>query len=84
MCTFAPPQRLLPGVLAVVGTSRYIGVLFWLAVALLQGSHASYYFFAFNRRRRQQRHRPQRVGEVVIRFVLSFRLTQRGINERTT
>jgi hypothetical protein len=28
---------------AVVGTSRYIGVLFWLAVALLQGSHASYY-----------------------------------------
>ena len=28
---------------AIVGTSRYIGVLFWLAVALLQGSHASYY-----------------------------------------
>ena len=28
---------------AVVGTSRYICVLFWLAVALLQGSHASYY-----------------------------------------
>jgi neurofibromin 1 len=28
---------------ALVGTSRYIGVLFWLAVALLQGSHASYY-----------------------------------------
>jgi hypothetical protein len=28
---------------AIVGTSRYICVLFWLAVALLQGSHASYY-----------------------------------------
>jgi len=28
---------------AVIGTSRYICVLFWLAVALLQGSHASYY-----------------------------------------
>ena len=28
---------------AIVGTSRYISVLFWLAVALLQGSHASYY-----------------------------------------
>ena len=28
---------------AVVGTSRYICVLFWLAVALLQGSHPSYY-----------------------------------------
>ena len=28
---------------AVVGTSRYISVLFWLAVALLQGSHASFY-----------------------------------------
>ena len=27
----------------IVGTSRYICVLFWLAVALLQGSHASYY-----------------------------------------
>ena len=28
---------------AIAGTSRYICVLFWLAVALLQGSHASYY-----------------------------------------
>jgi hypothetical protein len=28
---------------AIGGTSRYICVLFWLAVALLQGSHASYY-----------------------------------------
>jgi neurofibromin 1 len=28
---------------ALVGTSRYICVLFWLAVALLQGSHASFY-----------------------------------------
>ena len=28
---------------AVVGTSPYICVLFWLAVALLQGSHASFY-----------------------------------------
>ena len=28
---------------AVVGTSRYICVLFWLAVALLQGSHVSCY-----------------------------------------
>ena len=32
--------RIIP---AIVGTSRYISVLFWLAVALLQGSHASYY-----------------------------------------
>ena len=28
---------------ALVGTSRYICVLFWLAVALLQGSHISFY-----------------------------------------
>ena len=32
--------KILP---AIAGTSRYIRGLFWLAVALLQGSHASYY-----------------------------------------
>ncbi|KAF8806096.1 hypothetical protein BYT27DRAFT_7141632 [Phlegmacium glaucopus] len=32
--------KILP---VIIGTSRYICVLFWLAVALLQGSHASYY-----------------------------------------
>ena len=35
--------RCICKVIPVTDRSRYIGVLFWLAVALLQGSHVSYY-----------------------------------------
>ena len=35
--------RCIYKVIPALGESRYIGVLFWLAVALLQGSHPSYY-----------------------------------------
>ena len=35
--------RCMCKIIPAIDTSRYIGVLFWLAVALLQGTHASYY-----------------------------------------
>ena len=35
--------RCMCKIIPAIATSRYIGVLFWLAVALLQGSHTSYY-----------------------------------------
>jgi hypothetical protein len=35
--------RCMCKIIPIIDTSRYIGVLFWLAVSLLQGSHASYY-----------------------------------------
>ena len=35
--------RCMCKVIPVIDRSRYIGVIFWLAVALLQGSHVSYY-----------------------------------------